>query len=103
MKVIVDLCVIPVGVDVSLSPYVAECQRILEQSGLEFEMHAYGTNIEGDWDAVFAVVKECHERVHAMGAPRVTTTLKVGTRTDRPQSMVDKIESVRKKLASDSG
>jgi uncharacterized protein YqgV (UPF0045/DUF77 family) len=46
-----------------------------------------------------AAVKGCHERVHAMGAPRITTTIKLGTRTDREQGMVDKIESVRKKLA----
>lgn len=98
MHVIVDLCVIPLGVDVSLSPYIAECQRVLEETGLKFEMHAYGTNIEGDWDEVFAAVKACHVRVHAMGAPRITTTLKIGTRTDRPQTMADKIRSVEDKL-----
>lgn len=41
-----------------------------------------------------AVVKKCHEKVHAMGAPRITTTIKMGTRTDRDQKMADKIESV---------
>ncbi|MEQ8496217.1 MAG: thiamine-binding protein, partial [Gammaproteobacteria bacterium] len=51
-----------------------------------------------DWEAVFAVVRACHERVHALGAPRVFTSLKVGTRTDREQSMQDKIDSVRRKL-----
>ena len=29
-----------------------------------------------------------------MGAPRITTTLKMGTRTDREQLMDDKVESV---------
>ena len=96
-----DLCVIPIGVGVSLSEYIAECQRILEKSGLTFEMHAYGTNIEGEWDDVFATVKECHRRVHEMGAPRITTTLKVGTRIDGPQSMVEKLQSVTDKLAGD--
>lgn len=98
MKASVDLCVIPLGVGVSVSEYVAECQRVLAASGLDYQMHSWGTNIEGDWDAVFAAVKECHERVHAMGAPRITTTLKIGTRTDRKQSMDDKIRSVQEKL-----
>ena len=98
MNVIVDLCVIPIGVGVSLSEYIAECERVLGKTGLSYEMHPYGTNIEGDWDAVFAAVKECHERVHAMGAPRIATTLKVGTRTDREQSMADKVRSVEEKL-----
>ena len=61
-------------------------------------MHAYGTNIEGEWDAVMAAVKRCHEVVHQLGAPRISSTLKVGTRTDRSQSMADKVRSVEDKL-----
>ena len=100
MKVIVDVCVVPVGVGVSVSTYVAACQEVIQQAGLTHEMHAYGTNIEGEWDEVMGVVKRCHERVHALGAPRITTTLKVGTRIDRQQSMKDKIRSVQDKLSS---
>ncbi|MDH2435775.1 hypothetical protein WH50_10390 [Pokkaliibacter plantistimulans] len=99
MQVIVDLCVIPLGVGVSVSEHVAACQQVLEQAGLAHQMHAYGTNIEGEWDEVMAAVKRCHEVVHRMGAPRISSTLRVGTRTDRQQSMADKIESVVQKLA----
>ncbi len=98
MKVIVDLCLVPLGVGVSLSPYIAECQNILNSAGLTTQLHAYGTNIEGEWDEVFAALKVCHERVHEMGAPRITTTVKMGTRTDRAQSMDDKIASVQEKM-----
>ncbi len=98
MQVILDLCVVPIGVGVSVSKYVAACQRVLEESGLVFELHANGTNIEGEWDAVFRAVKRCHESVHGMGAPRITTTIKLGTRTDRKQAMTDKVRSVRLKL-----
>jgi uncharacterized protein (TIGR00106 family) len=98
MKVIVDLCVVPIGVGVSVSKYVAACQEVLAAAGLDYTLHAYGTNIEGEWDVVFGAVKKCHETIHAMGAPRITTTLKAGTRTDRDQTMADKVESVRDKL-----
>ena len=98
MRVIVDLCVVPIGVGVSLSEYVAACEKILAQSDLVHSLHANGTNIEGEWDAVFAVIKQCHEAVHRMGAPRIFTTLKVGTRTDKTQHMADKVHSVREKL-----
>jgi uncharacterized protein (TIGR00106 family) len=98
MNVMVDLCVVPLGVGVSVSEYVAECERLIAAAGLESQLHPYGTVIQGDWDAVFRVVRQCHERVHEMGAPRVFTTLKVGTRTDREQSMADKVDSVRRKL-----
>ncbi|MFZ2323477.1 MAG: MTH1187 family thiamine-binding protein [Ignavibacteriaceae bacterium] len=102
MKTIVDFCIVPMGVGVSVSKYVAECEKILKQAGLNTMLHAYGTNIEGEWDDVFNAVKQCHERVHEMGAPRISTTLRVGTRTDREQTMDDKIKSVQIKLSEDS-
>ena len=98
MQVIVDFTVVPVGVGVSLSPYVAEVNRILQRTGLHFEMHANGTSVEGEWDAVLAAIRTCHERLHAMGVPRIHTDIKLGTRSDREQSMADKMASVREKL-----
>jgi len=98
MNVIVDICVVPLGVGVSVSDYVVACQRIFESANLNHEMHAYGTNVEGDWDKVMAAVKKCHEEMHAMGAPRVSTSMRVGTRNDREQSMHDKMDSVYSKL-----
>jgi uncharacterized protein (TIGR00106 family) len=98
MHVIADLCVIPLGVGLSVSKYVAACEKVLTDAGLKTHLHAYGTNIEGEWDAVFAAIKRCHEVVHALGATRISTTLRVGTRTDRLQTMDDKVRSVEEKL-----
>ena len=98
MKVIMDLCVVPIGVGVSVSPYIAACERVLNEAGLKTQLHAYGTNIEGDWDVAFAAVKRCHEVVHEMGAPRISTTIKLGTRTDRDQTMEQKVKSVEEKM-----
>ena len=98
MRVIADLCLIPIGVGVSVSREIAACERVLAEAGLKTRLHAYGTDIEGEWDEVFAAIKRCHEVVHAMGAPRISSTLRFGTRTDRQQSMDDKIQSVEQKL-----
>ena len=103
MKVIAGFSVVPIGVGASLTEYVAACERVLDEAGLEHTLHANGTNVEGDWDAVMAAVKRCHEVVHGMGAPRVSTNLYIGTRTDREQSLADKIESVQKELRSQNG
>lgn len=97
MKVIMDLCVVPLGVGLSLSPYIAACEKVLEEAGLKTRLHAYGTNVEGEMEAVLAAVRRCHEVVHGMGVPRITTTIKMGTRTDRDQSMDDKVASVERK------
>ncbi len=98
MQVMIDLCVVPLGVGVSVSNYIAECEKILHQAGLETHLHAYGTNVAGEWNDVFDAVRRCHERVHELGAPRITSTIKVGTRTDRVQTMAEKIDSVQQKL-----
>ncbi len=99
MKVLVDFTIVPLGVGVSVSAYVAACERILAEAGVDYALHANGTNIEGEWETVFAAVRACHEKVHAMGAPRIFSTLKVNTRTDREQSLADKVASVEEKLA----
>ena len=98
MKVIVDLCVVPIGVGVSVSKYIVACEKVLKEAGLKTHLHSYGTNVEGDWEEVFTAVKKCHEVVHEMGAPRISSTLRVGTRVDRKQTMEDKIKSVEDKL-----
>jgi uncharacterized protein (TIGR00106 family) len=98
MKVIADLCVIPLGIGLSVSREVAACERVLSEAGLKTRLHAYGTNIEGEWDDVFAAVKRCHEVLHEMGVPRISTSMRFGTRTDREQSMEDKVRSVERKL-----
>lgn len=96
MKVIVDLCIIPLNADVSLSKYIAACQDILADAGLKTHLHAFGTNVEGEWDDVMVAIKACHEKVHAMGAPRISTTIKLGTRVDKVQSMAEKVDHVRR-------
>ncbi len=83
-----------------MSSYVAACERVLTEAGLKTVLHANGTNIEGEWDKVFAAVRRCHEVVHEMGVPRVFTVMKVGTRNDRIQTMEEKTRSVENKMRS---
>jgi uncharacterized protein (TIGR00106 family) len=98
MKAIADISIIPLGVGLSLSSYVAACEKTLIEHGLEPKLHANGTNIEGEWDQVMAAIKACHERLHEMGVPRIATNLRLGTRVDREPSMEAKLSSVKEKL-----
>ena len=82
----------------SVGDAVAEAVRIVRESGLPSETNAMFTNIEGDWDQVFAAVKQCHEALHAAGVPRISSSMRFGTRTDREQTMQEKISSVEQKL-----
>jgi uncharacterized protein (TIGR00106 family) len=76
MKVIVDLCVVPIGVGVHLAPYIATCEKVLTEAGLKIQLHPNGTAIEGEWQPVFQAIEACHQAVHAMGCPRIYTTVK---------------------------
>jgi uncharacterized protein (TIGR00106 family) len=98
MHVIADVC-ITIGIGVSVSREVAACERVFAEAGLSTRLHAYGTNVEGEWDAVFAAVKQCHEVLHEAGVPRISTSMRFGTRTDRAQFMDDKVRSVETKLS----
>ncbi|MBZ5640964.1 MAG: MTH1187 family thiamine-binding protein [Acidobacteriia bacterium] len=100
MKASVMVSVIPIGVGISLSKYIAACERVFAEAGLNPQLHAHGTNVEGEWDEVFAAVRKCVETVHAMGALRISTHLKVGTRTDRSESGEEMVQSVKKKLVA---
>lgn len=98
MHVIADFTLVPLGVGLSLSPYVAAVERILQDAGLTHQLHPNGTSVEGEWDEVVAAVKRCHEVLHGMGVPRIHTDLKLGTRTDKEQRLADKVASVKAKL-----
>ncbi len=98
MNVMADIAIIPIGVGVSLSKYVAACELILIQAGLNPQLHANGTNVQGEWSVVFGAIKRCHEVLHEMGAPRISSNLRIGTRVDREQTLQDKINSVKEKM-----
>jgi len=98
MKVLADLCIIPFTENLSVSKYVAICEKILKDAGLKTKLHSYGTDIEGEWDDVFGAIKKCHEVLHKEGVLRISSELRFGTRTDKEQSMEDKIRSVEEKL-----
>jgi uncharacterized protein (TIGR00106 family) len=100
MKVIADVCIIPMGIGTSVSKEVTACEKVLRESGLKTQLHAYGTNVEGEWEQVFDAVRKCHELLHAMGVPRISTSIKVGSRVDKAQTMEDKVRSVEEKLCA---
>jgi uncharacterized protein (TIGR00106 family) len=80
-----------------LSRFVAESIKIVENSGLEYSVHAMGTLIEGPAERVFDVIRTCHQNM-ASQCDRVITTVRIDDRKGALGSMVKKVESVEKKL-----
>lgn len=94
MKIIADLCIVPMGVGPSVSHYIRDVRDIIEASGLSHHMHANGTNIEGEMTAVTACIEACCARLHEMGVERIFCTMSFSTRNDKAQTMADKLASL---------
>ncbi|KAM0792274.1 hypothetical protein ACM66B_004966 [Microbotryomycetes sp. NB124-2] len=85
--------------EVGVTKYIAECQRVLEKTGLKYQLHGYGTGLEGEYSDVMKAIEACHEAVHAMGCPRIATDIRIGTRTDKQGSLDAKVRTVQEELA----
>ncbi|MBO8168801.1 MAG: MTH1187 family thiamine-binding protein [Thermoanaerobacteraceae bacterium] len=97
---VAEVTVVPIGTaSPSISKYVAECHKVLEQAeGIKYQLTPMGTIIEGDVDDILAVVRKMHEVPFDRGAQRVSTTLKIDERRDKELTMSGKVESVEQKL-----
>ena len=92
-----EFSVVPIGKGESVSQYVAECLKIVEASGLDYRINPMGTVLEGDYDQVMAVIRNCHMRVMDISS-RVITTVKIDDRKNTKGMLDSKIRSVEEKL-----
>lgn len=93
MKALAEIQVIPIGAGVSVRAEVKRAHRLLEEFGLHAELHANGTNVEGELQDIFAAIVRVHETLHAEGTARLSTHIKIGTRTDKEPSLAGKLFS----------
>ncbi|MFH0823547.1 MAG: MTH1187 family thiamine-binding protein [Pseudomonadota bacterium] len=80
-----------------LSRYVAESMKIIQESGLDYEVHAMGTLIEGPADRVFEVIRKCHENM-VRNSDRVLTSVKIDDRKGATGRIKGKVRAVEEKL-----
>jgi uncharacterized protein (TIGR00106 family) len=91
MKALAEVQVIPIGSGVSVRTEVKRAHQILEEAGLNAQLHSNGTNLEGELDDIFAAIVRVHETLHAEGTVRLSTHIKVGTRSDKEVSLAGKL------------
>ncbi|MEJ2217425.1 MAG: MTH1187 family thiamine-binding protein [Gemmatimonadota bacterium] len=91
MKATAEIQVIPIGVGVSVRKQVQRAHAVLEESGLNAQLHANGTNVEGELNDIFTAIRNVHDTLHAEGTPRIATFIKIGTRTDKEPSLQGKL------------
>lgn len=98
---IVDLSIVPLGAGAGVSSFVAGAIKVLEKTGLKYELTAMGTIISGDLDHILGVIRKMHESCFEAGAVRVLTQIRIDDRRDIQSSTERKIRSVREKLDRD--
>ena len=95
--VLLEFSIYPLGEGQSVSPYVARSVEIVRRSGLPYQCHAMGTTLEGGYDEVMGVARECFEAVSA-DCDRVECIMRLDYRKGRRGGLESKVQSVEQKL-----
>ena len=95
--VLLEMSVVPMGKGESVSQYVAECVDLVDQSGLDYRLHAMGTVVEGELADVVALMQRCIEKM-AEHTDRVSCTAKLDYRKGKQGRLSAKVDSVEQKL-----
>lgn len=94
---LIEFSTFPIGGDgESLSPVVAEVIKLIDESGLSYQLTAMGTLVEGDWDEVMALVKKCHDKI-GENFKRVYTKISIDDRKGAAGRLKGKVASVEEK------
>lgn len=94
---ILQFSMVPLGVGVSVSKYVAKAIKIVEESGLPYKMHAMGTIVEGEWDEVMNLIKKCRDALMEE-VDRVLIEIKIDDRKGALERIEGKVASVEQHL-----
>ena len=100
-KVIAYFIIAPVGIkSTSMGNYVAAAVAAMnEVKGLDCEITPMGTVMEADsLEPIFEAVKAAHEALMLKGILRVESTLIIDDRKDKPRTMKDKVNSIKKHM-----
>lgn len=92
LNVVADIATTAIGKEVSQTPYLETCRRILQKHHLKLHTHAFGTNAEGKLKDISEALRECHQALHSDGVPRVSSTVTISTRTDKEQSLESRLK-----------
>ena len=97
MSVIAEISIFPMDKGESVSPYVARALKIIQNSGLPYELNPMGTCMEGEWKEVLEVVDHCFQELQKT-CNRINLSLKVDYRKGMPGRLQGKVLSVKEKL-----
>ena len=90
---LVELSIVPAGGDSHLSARIAEALKIVDASGLPYQLTPSGTCVEGEWDEVMPVIRLCHDRVRGLSS-HVFTTIRIEDEEGERHKLTRNVSSV---------
>lgn len=94
---LLDFSITPLGAGQSVSQYVAKAVDLVDKSGLDYRLHAMGTEVEGDVDQLLDLLKRAIDAV-AADCDRVSVSAKIDVRKGHPGALAAKVASVETRL-----
>lgn len=94
---LVEFSIIPVAGDGAMSDEIAEALRIVDRSGLPYQLTPSGTCVEGGWQEVMALIQQCHEQARRTSR-HVVTTIKIEDEEGARNKLRDNVASIEQRL-----
>ncbi|MEX0676158.1 MAG: MTH1187 family thiamine-binding protein [Pirellulales bacterium] len=94
---LLEFSITPLGAGESVGQFVAKAVDVVDKSGLDYRLHAMGTEVEGDLAQLLDVLARAIEAVSA-DCDRVSVSAKLDVRKGHPGAIVAKVKSVEKRL-----
>ena len=95
-----ELEIVPIGTQSpSLSGLLADMAKLIDRSGLDYRVGPMGTVVEGEWDRIITLAKQCHQAILG-SCNRVITTIRIDDRKDKPGlgRITQKVQSLEAKV-----
>jgi uncharacterized protein (TIGR00106 family) len=92
-----EFSIVPIGKGSSIGDQVAEVLKIVDASGLPYKINPMGTVVEGEWDEVMKLIKQCHKTVMKTGE-RALTTISIDDRKGKPNRIDQKVKAIEKRI-----
>ncbi len=97
MSVLIEFSMTPLDKGEAVSKFVSRSIDIIDRSGVDYSLGPMGTCLEGEWDEVMGVVKQCYDRM-SEDCRRVSVSIKMDCRKERSAGLKNKIASIEKYL-----
>ena len=88
-----EFAIVPLDHGTSMKEYVAQILDLVDKSGLDYELTAMGTLVEGEAPMVWHLLRDCHEAVGAMSS-RVETRIVIDDKKGAAGRLSGKVKDV---------